>query len=124
MNAADAAMSARVSSGTRPLLGAGAGLRYGALGFALAFLSLPLYVVLPSHYASTHGLALATLGIVLLLTRVLDAALDPFIGQAVDAVFARSTRHAWWLGAAAAVSVGAGFALLFLLPAGSWAACC
>jgi len=96
-----------------------AGLRYGALGFALAFLSLPLYVVLPSHYATVHAVPLATLGLVLLVTRLLDALLDPFIGQAMDSVFARSTRQAWRIAAVAAALLAAGFALLFLLPAGA-----
>ena len=96
-----------------------AGLRYGALGFALAFLSLPLYVVLPSHYATVHAVPLATLGLVLLVTRLLDALLDPFIGQAVDSVFARSTRQAWRIAAVAAALLAVGFALLFLLPAGA-----
>lgn len=96
-----------------------AGTRYGALAFALAFLALPLYVNLPEHYASVHGLSLTLLGAVLLGTRVLDALLDPFIGQAVDAIFKRSTTGAWWLAALAALGVGAGFALLFTLPPGT-----
>ena len=37
------------------------GVRYGALGLPLAFVALPLYVVLPNHYASTFGIPLATL---------------------------------------------------------------
>ena len=102
-----------------PLSNAWAGVRYGALAFAVAFLSLPLYVLLPSHYASVHGLSLTLLGVVLLGTRVLDAVLDPFIGQAVDAAFGRSTNSAWTLAALAAVGVGLGFAVLFLLPAGT-----
>lgn len=96
-----------------------AGLRYGALGFPLAFLALPLYVVLPSHYAAQYGVPLATLGAVLLLTRALDAALDPFIGRALDAVFAHSARRAWWVAAAAAVIVGAGFTALFFPQVGA-----
>ena len=95
-----------------------AGLRYGALGFALAFLSLPLYVLLPSHYASVHAVPLAALGGVLLLTRLIDALLDPFIGQAVDGMFARSNRQAWRIAAVAATVLAIGFAWLFLLPAG------
>jgi glycoside/pentoside/hexuronide:cation symporter, GPH family len=95
------------------------GLRYGALGFPLAFLALPLYVVLPAHYAEQHGVPLAVLGIVLLLTRALDAACDPFIGEAVDRIFARSNRRAWGLAAAAAVVVAAGFSALFFPPVGA-----
>ncbi len=89
------------------------GLRYGALGFALAFLALPLYVVLPAFYAEQHRVPLLTLGLILLATRGLDAVLDPFIGRSVDAVFARSTRRAWWLGAVAAAVLGLGFTALF-----------
>ncbi len=101
----------------RPALpNAWAGLRYGALGFALAFLALPLYVVLPNHYAANYGVPLATLGFVLLATRVFDAAADPFIGRAVDRVFARSLHGALWLAACAAVVVGAGFVALFFPP--------
>lgn len=94
-------------------------LRYGALGLPLAFLALPLYVVLPSHYAAHHGVSLATLGIVLLATRAIDAVFDPFIGQAADAIFARSTRRAWGFAAVAAAVVGAGFLALFFPPAGA-----
>jgi len=96
-----------------------AGLRYGPLGLPLAFLALPLYVLLPSYYADTFGLSLATLGIVLLVARAFDAALDPFIGAAVDRAFARSTRTAWALAAIAAVVVGAGFVGLFFPPVAS-----
>ena len=54
----------RVPTGRRqPVLARpGAGVRYGALGLPLAFLALPLYVVLPSHYAQQYGVPLATLG--------------------------------------------------------------
>ena len=96
--------------------GARAGLRYGALGLPLAFLALPLYVLLPSYYAAKHGMSLATLGIVLLATRALDALLDPLIGGAVDRLFAHSTHAAWAVAAAAAALVGAGFVGLFFPP--------
>ena len=114
-----AALAGRAAADTPPPANAWAGLRYGALGLPLAFLALPLYVVLPSHYAAQYGVPLATLGIVLLVTRALDAALDPFIGQAVDSVFARSARRAWWVAAIAAVIVGAGFTALFFPPVGA-----
>jgi len=42
------------------------GLRYGALGMPLAFAALPLYVLLPNHYAAELGVPLAGLGAVLL----------------------------------------------------------
>ena len=99
-----------------PAFTAWAGLRYGALGLPLAFVALPLYVVLPSHYAEQHGLSLATLGAVLLATRGLDAVLDPAIGRAVDAVFTRSTRAVWLVAVVAAVFVALGFTALFHAP--------
>ena len=43
-----------------------AGVRYGLLGLPLAFVALPLYVLLPNLYARTFGVPLATLGAVLL----------------------------------------------------------
>ena len=92
------------------------GMRYGALGLPLAFVALPLYVVLPGHYAEQHGVSLATLGAVLLGTRALDAALDPAIGRAADALFAHSTRAALTVAAIAAVFVALGFTALFHAP--------
>lgn len=113
-------MLARASTLPRPM-GIWSGVRYGSLGFALAFLALPLYVVLPSYYADHFGVPLATLGLVLLLTRALDALMDPFIGRSLDAVFSRSTRLAWGVGAVAAVVVAVGFsALFFPLAAPPW----
>jgi glycoside/pentoside/hexuronide:cation symporter, GPH family len=89
------------------------GLAYGLLGLPLAFVALPLYVILPNHYARTYGVPLATLGAVLLGARLFDAFIDPLIGRLSDRLFARSARSVLALGAAAAVVLGLGFALLF-----------
>lgn len=99
-----------------PAFTAWAGLRYGALGLPLAFVALPLYVVLPSHYAERHGMSLATLGAVLLATRALDAVLDPAIGRGVDTLFNRSTRAALKVATLAAAVVALGFTALFHAP--------
>jgi GPH family glycoside/pentoside/hexuronide:cation symporter len=112
-------MSATLAATGAPAWTVLAGLRYGALGLPLAFLSLPLYISLPNHYAAQYGVPLATLGAVLLVTRAVDAALDPFIGQAVDGLFARSFGRAWAIAALAAVAVGAGFVALFFPPSGA-----
>ena len=71
------------------------GVSYGGLGLPLAFVALPLYVVLPSHYATAYGMPLALLGALLLGARLVDAIADPFIGRWADALFDRSCRHAW-----------------------------
>lgn len=89
------------------------GVRYGALGLPLAFVALPLYVVLPNHYATEFGIPLGTLGAVLLGARMLDAVADPLIGRAADGWLARGGRRAWWVILMAAVVLAAGFAALF-----------
>ncbi|MGE5451814.1 MAG: MFS transporter [Acidobacteriota bacterium] len=96
---------------------AGIAWRYGLLGLPLAFVSLPLYVMLPRHYAEHHGVPLATLGALLLGTRLLDAVLDPRIGQWVDRLFARHPRQSWAAACVASVALAAGFTALWQAPA-------
>ena len=83
------------------------------MGFPLAFAALPLYVILPNHYAREFGVPLATLGAVLLGARLFDAFIDPALGRLIDRLFARSTAAVLTLGAAAALVLAIGFALLF-----------
>ena len=96
-----------------------AGVRYGALGAPLAFAALPLYVLLPNHYAGQLGVPLAGLGLVLLGTRALDAVVDPWLGRWVDRGLAlpkpRVMAAAW----VAAGLMALGFVALFFPPAGS-----
>ena len=68
------------------------GLLYGLLGLPLAFVALPLYVILPNHYAREFGVPLATLGAILLGARLFDALIDPLLGRLSDRLFARSAR--------------------------------
>jgi Na+/melibiose symporter-like transporter len=86
---------------------------YGALGLPLAFVALPLYVVLPAHYASAYGVPLATLGALLLGARLLDAVADPWIGRLVDGWFGQSTRRVLVAALLAAVVLAFGFRALF-----------
>ena len=92
------------------------GPRYGLLGLPLAFVALPLYVILPNHYAREFGVPLATLGLILLIARLFDAFIDPLLGRWSDRLFARSINAVLVFGAVAAVLLGAGFALLFFPP--------
>ncbi|MDO9200044.1 MAG: MFS transporter, partial [Hydrogenophaga sp.] len=77
-------MSPATAAATDPaarFIGPGAwrhGLGYGLLGLPLAFVALPLYVILPNHYAREFGAPLAALGAVLLGARLIDAVLDPW----------------------------------------------
>jgi Na+/melibiose symporter-like transporter len=92
------------------------GWRYGLLGLPLAFVALPLHVLLPNHYAREFGVSLAALGALLLASRLLDAFLDPWLGRVVDRLFARSATAVLRLGAASAAGLALGFALLFSPP--------
>ena len=92
------------------------GFVYGLLGLPLAFVALPLYVILPNHYAREFGMSLGLLGAILLGARLFDAFIDPLIGRLSDRLFARSAGAVLALGAAAAVVLAAGFALLFFPP--------
>jgi glycoside/pentoside/hexuronide:cation symporter, GPH family len=92
------------------------GLSYGALGLPLAFVALPLYVVLPNHYAETFGVPLAWLGALLLAARLLDAFVDPWIGRWSDAWFARSTPRVLAVSTVAALALALGFLALFFPP--------
>ena len=93
-----------------------AGLAYGALGLPLAFVALPLYVLLPNHYASVFGVPLAALGALLLGARLLDALADPWIGRWVDAGFGHSVRRVLLACAVAAAIAALGFHGLFFPP--------
>lgn len=98
------------------------GLAYGALAAPLAFVSLPLYVNLPHHYASVAGAPLAALGGVLLATRALDALIDPALGRLADSLFRRGQAHAFWAAVLGCVLLALGFAALWHPPTGSQAA--
>jgi Na+/melibiose symporter-like transporter len=101
------ALAPAATSGTR------LGLTYGALGLPLAFVALPLYIVLPNHYATVFGVPLGTLGALLLATRLLDAFADPWIGRWADGWFAHSAHRVLVVAAIAALVLALGFHALF-----------
>jgi glycoside/pentoside/hexuronide:cation symporter, GPH family len=92
------------------------GWRYGLMGLPLAFVALPLYVILPNHYSREFGMPLATVGLVLLLARLFDAFIDPLLGKLSDRLFARSANAILVFSAVAGVLLAAGFVLLFFPP--------
>lgn len=86
--------------------------RYALLGVPLGFLGLPLYMHLPHYYAQSFGMSLSLLGGIFLFSRLVDCALDPWIGRALDGASAQLKR----IMIAAGVMVAAGMLLLFTLP--------
>lgn len=93
---------------------------YAAFGLPLAMMALPVYVLVPKFYAEATGLALATIGALLLGTRLLDAFADPLLGVWVDAQKgAGKDRNAYLRPILiAALPLASGFVLLFHPPQG------
>ena len=81
----------------------------------LAAAGLPLYIHLPRYAATELGLSLQAVGALLIAIRVLDFAQDPLLGRMIDRFPAARSGFA----AAAALGMGAGFALLFSLRPGT-----
>jgi Na+/melibiose symporter-like transporter len=92
------------------------GWRYGLMGLPLAFVALPLYVLLPNYYARAFGVPLATLGALLLGARLFDAVIDPLLGRWSDRLYARTSSAVLRWSALTAVALGVGFAMLFFPP--------
>jgi len=111
-----AAMPDRPAAGNTPptTLTWQQGWRYGLMGLPLAFVALPLYVLLPNHYARGFDVPLASLGAVLLAVRLLDTVVDPLLGRWADGLQAAPTKLAWAGGIAALMALG--FYLLFFPP--------
>jgi Na+/melibiose symporter-like transporter len=86
------------------------------MGLPLAFVALPLYVLLPNYYAREFGVPLAVLGALLLGARLFDTLIDPLLGRWSDRRFARSSATVLRWAALAAMALGVGFALLFFPP--------
>lgn len=57
---------------------------YALPAVPLAALTLPLYVLVPTFYTESLGLPLAAVGYALLVVRVFDAVIDPFVGWFAD----------------------------------------
>jgi Na+/melibiose symporter-like transporter len=110
----DAALSDSATSAVVPRQTSAA---YGLLGLPLAFVALPVYVHLPNVYAQQYGLTLAALGAVLLLSRSIDAVVDPWLGRWGDKLYRHSWQAVWLAAVLMALAVALGFAALFFPPA-------
>ncbi len=88
---------------------------YGAPGLVLAALALTFYVFLPKYYADVVGINLTVLGVVVLLSRVWDAVIDPAIGALSDRTTSRWGRRRPWM-AAGALPLALTFMLLVVIP--------
>ncbi len=100
--------------------------RLGAMGLPLAFVALPLYVVLPHHYANTYALPLSWIGALLLVARLGDAFIDPWLGRCTDGWFAQASSRVLAWARACSVLLLVGLVFLFFphwvlpTPAPAW----
>ncbi len=85
-----------------------------AMALPLAFVSLPLYALLPNRYAAQLDVPLASIGALLLAVRALDAVLDPWLGQLCDRWFARGTAQVWRVSVTLGIVLAVGFAGLWI----------
>jgi Na+/melibiose symporter-like transporter len=80
----------------------------------LAATGIPLYIHLPQFAAVNLGINLASVGVMLLVIRLIDLVQDPFIGWAID----RWPKAQMAFAMAAAAGLAIGFPLLFWLQPG------
>lgn len=72
-------------------------LAYGCLALPLSTIGLPLSIYLAPFYAGEIGLPLAAIGTAMLLARLADIVIDPFIGTLSDRWRPRIGRRRVWL---------------------------
>jgi len=70
---------------------------YALPAIPLAALTLPVMIYLPTFYAADLGLGLATVGVCLLIARMVDVLSDPMIGILSDKSTSRYGRRKIWI---------------------------
>ena len=59
-------------------------LNYGVLGWALGAVAVPIYIQVPYLYSRVFEVPSAWVGTILLVSRLIDALMDPLIGMWLD----------------------------------------
>ncbi len=90
---------------SKPVLSRAAIWAFGLVALPLSTIGLPLTIYLAPFYAGEMGLSLAALGTAMMLARVVDIAVDPFIGVASDRMRSRFGRRKPFLVVGAAVVI-------------------
>src|SRR3546814_2799921 len=70
---------------------------YGQLVVPMAVIGLPLAIYIPPFYSGTLGLSLTAVGVILMLARLSDVIVDPFIGRWSDRTHTRWGRRRPWI---------------------------
>jgi Na+/melibiose symporter-like transporter len=84
---------------------------YGAPAFATQFLMSPSWSIIPGVYAKYYGLSLAAIAVIVLITRVVDAVIDPVIGLLSDRHRANGGSRRSWVMVGGLGLVAAGYFL-------------
>ena len=90
---------------------------YAVVNAPIMMMYIPAVGILPTLYAKYGGLSLVAIGSILMVMRVLDAVIDPFIGFMSDGTRSRFGRRKPWI-LAGAIVVGFG-ALMAFQPSAS-----
>lgn len=88
---------------------------YSALQLPLAMAALPVVLNVPKFYGEALGLSLGSLGLFLLITRVIDALQDPVIGYVSDRLTTRRNGRLLLVGCMVPL-LAIGFVMLFDPP--------
>lgn len=70
---------------------------YGQLVVPMAVIGLPLAIYIPPFYSGTLGLNLAAVGFMMMLARLSDVFIDPFVGRWSDRTHSRWGRRRPWI---------------------------
>lgn len=90
---------------------------YGLLALPIAAASLPIYIHIPKLYAENYGISLATIGLLLLLVRLIDTLQDPIIGYLSDKAVLRGVSRKRMMQLSLPLFAAAMLALVFpLMP--------
>lgn len=94
---------------------------YALPAVPMSFLFVPLTALLPAFYAQELGLSLTAVGGFLLLSRLFDMVIDPFLGRLSDGTRTRYGRRKPWIALGVPICM-LGAALVFMPPAqvGGW----
>ncbi|HEX4195879.1 MAG TPA: MFS transporter [Caulobacteraceae bacterium] len=94
---------------------------YALPSIPIAFLFLPVSLLMPAYYASTLHVSLAAVGGFLLLSRSADVILDPMIGKWSDATRSRFGRRRLWMMVGTPLLMFGAFILFMpMVPVSGW----
>jgi len=70
---------------------------YGMPAFGLSVVGIPLYIYLPTFYTLELGMSVGHVGLILLVSRLLDMLFDPLVGYASDRIKTPFGKRKPWI---------------------------